>query len=1175
MKKLLKIILCITIVLSNFTPFFATNAKAAGNTYEVFVGYPSDDHNHLDKYDRSLGTYSTYSEALNQMNSYPSTELAVAYIKKNGIVVNAAYGIAQQDVINGVEQKGDVTRSIYSTPEAAHDQNAEYTSNWLTYIAGSWGNDSILLDYDDTYDVVKVKISGIVGYVKRSQVLIKPISRYYGATFNYSDNFTKITINTDSCLNIRSSAGIKDDNLTGRQTCKGDKYNYYANATEKKDGYIWYKIGDNKYIATEEDKNWVIFDNKLKFDTFYFSYQKELIHQKHMGAYKDETQSTIGTAPFWYSKPQTKTYYFDDSSTRPAASNPNDVASNRRYYSFDGHYFYKDLITMIKDYKANNYNSSINKDNPYFAYFQYAPSRAISNYSAAQFDNVTNNKTAGENSVMRGIGYQFVQASTVYGVSALKLYSAAAQESNYGRSAIARDKNNLFGQGASDDNPYNNAIRYNSTQDSINAYARSISIGGYATLDYIYYGGTHFGDKASGQMKFYASDPYSGESKASVSYDFDKVSGGNDNYSNTLGVTLKNTLINVYAEPNSSSRVIYTPHDYMQKPLVYSPFVVTDKVLGSDGKYYYRVYTDITLTKNREVSKSDDDMYNYEYCYGYIKEDDLYVQNHQPLISATNKTIKQYDSFDPKKDVTANDYEDGDITSSLTYEGKYKVNEPGTYNITYKVSDSSKFSASKKITLTVEPTDAPIITADDIVISQYKEFDLMTGVTVTDKKDGDITSSVHKDGIVDVNTTGEYIITYTSTNTLGLTTIKNRKITVVTNEKPIITINNTVAYLNKSFNYLDNVTASDKEDGDLTSGITYKGSVDTTKLGEYEITYKVKDLDNQETTKTVIITVEEKQYQVKTGKFYLRELSYNEDNSKVNFIGYLAIKNMNSKKTDSIEYDIIFENQYNGSAITMSLSRLLDKIPFDPSEKNVDYSGAWFSEELDLSSLPSGDYTIYVRVRNGDYEAKELLSNVYFCDKLATKFNIDDKGFRFKVNYIKRAFPVELFVRDGGLITDKLTPTNDNMYNQVNSIKLNGTKLDIIAVSHNVGGNYASNIEVTRKLLLENIKTFDIAKEINVGSITNGPYAVSLKVSDGFNKTRVWYKTSIDLSDLEKGTYSIQVRTTTGDVDDYGELYDVMFKNDLNTSQTINIDDKTITIKRNEEKRFRVEIVVE
>lgn len=1206
MKKLFKVILCMAIILSNFSPLFSVKVKAAGD-YQVLIAYPSDDSTNLSKNDVSLNYYTTYADALAAMNNYvAASPLGVPYIKYDNKIINAKYAIAQQDVVNGtVASKGnDAIKWLYSTASGAKNS---ISSDRIVSFAGAWGCDSVFLDYDNANSAVKIKISGVTGWVKLSDVIVIPLSRFYGSTLNYPSNNPKVKINT-TASNVRSDPNAKANIVAS--VYNGSSYIYYPSKTIAADGYTWYYIqysnGNYGYVAQDSSSTYLTIINTYKSDTFYYSFGNNIFHQIHKGNnYISEANIRLGTAPFYY-KTGIKTYYLNTLGSVTFGNNniPN-VSSDYRYYSFDGNYFYTSMFSMIDDYKAATYAKSLNYEHPYFAYFQYSPSRTVTAYTGDQLNVLTASysisgfptnpssyvdgttgafiKNIGNLSMMYGIGNQFISAGTSYGVNALTLYSAAAQESNYGRSSIAFYKNNLFGMGATDAAPFTNAIPYPSTQASINDYANKISSGSYATLTTTVYGGTHFGNKLSGQNISYATDPYSGESKASVAFASDLSSGGSDNYSNTLGITLNNTTpINIYSNPSSSSSVIYSTKNYSSgKTLSNMPFVVTDKVLATDGTntYYYKVYTDVTLTSNRVVSYSDADVYNYAYCYGYIKASDLYVANNQPVITASNKTVTQHDSVRLLTGVTANDIEDGNLTSSVTVSntGGFDAEKPGTYTITYTVMDKSKYSVSKDITITVEPSGIPTIVAPDITIPQYKSFDPKTGVTVEDidAADKDLINKLTVTGTVDVSTIGDYTLTYMVTDAAGSTDTATRKVTVVANEKPVINANNLTVYKGQTFNYLNGITATDKEDGNVTSSLSYTGTVDMATKGTYEVTYSAKDLDNQTSSKTVTITVEDKIYKAAASMFYLSNLTYNTTTKKVDFTGYLTIKGMNNTASTNITYDIIFENQNNGNTIIKPLSRLASKdAPFAvPNSGGFNYSESWFKEALDLTDLVSGDYTVYVRARSGDYEAKVPLKNEYFNTKVVRKFAIDNVGYQFRINYYNRSLPLELYVRSNGLVAKVNNPTIDNMYNQVYSIKLNGTKLNLEASSHNVQGNYASNQTIERYVMFENVDTLEIAKTVNVGAITNGPYKVNLKVSDGYDKTKVWYNTSIDLADLPKGTYSVIVRTKAGAIDDYGELYDVLYKNDINQSQTIG--DKKITITRHNELRYRIEITVE
>ena len=81
-----------------------------------------------------------------------------------------------------------------------------------------------------------------------------------------------------------------------------------------------------------------------------------------------------------------------------------------------------------------------------------------------------------------------------------------------------------------------------------------------------------------------------------------------------------------------------------------------------------------------------------------------------------------------------------------------------------------------------------------------------------------------------------------------------------TNEKPVINAKDLELTVGDKFDVLSGVTASDKEDGDLTSSIqVIENTVNTKKAGKYKVTYKVTDSDNNETTLTINVTVKAKE----------------------------------------------------------------------------------------------------------------------------------------------------------------------------------------------------------------------------------------------------------------------------------------------------------------------------
>ena len=113
--------------------------------------------------------------------------------------------------------------------------------------------------------------------------------------------------------------------------------------------------------------------------------------------------------------------------------------------------------------------------------------------------------------------------------------------------------------------------------------------------------------------------------------------------------------------------------------------------------------------------------------------------NAAPVIHATDKTIEVGDEFDPRADVTAEDEEDGDITNKIEIlKNDVNINEPGIYDVTYKVTDSDGATRTKTIKVTVkEKAPAPSTDKDKTPTTPNKDKDKTTTVA---PKTGDTTS---------------------------------------------------------------------------------------------------------------------------------------------------------------------------------------------------------------------------------------------------------------------------------------------------------------------------------------------------------------------------------------------------------------------------------------------------
>ena len=277
------------------------------------------------------------------------------------------------------------------------------------------------------------------------------------------------------------------------------------------------------------------------------------------------------------------------------------------------------------------------------------------------------------------------------------------------------------------------------------------------------------------------------------------------------------------------------------------------------------------------------------------------------------------------------------------------------------------------------------------------------------------------------------------------------------------------------------------------------------------------------------------------------------------FSGFMGIKGMDNINVTS---ELIFVNELTKEEHVYPLDKWND-YPYEMSslddEKTYNYSGGWFKSIVDLSNLPVGNYTVYVKVVNDKYTAKTLFTNIAYVD-MTRRAKGDGKEFLIDVDYTTLNSPLIFSVRNN-LISLDVPKTMDPMYNFFNEINLEDNKLHIKGTSHNYGVSLGINDSLDRKIIFENQETFEII-ERDLGSIIDGDYPISLAVSDNLDKTRAWYNNTISLEGLNKGTYTVYFKNTVNNVAFYGEVIDVAY------TDFSKINNAKYELKRNDNLRF-------
>ena len=192
------------------------------------------------------------------------------------------------------------------------------------------------------------------------------------------------------------------------------------------------------------------------------------------------------------------------SSVMVAYHNPN-MQVGKPYYSADGINF-----------------GTFKLDHP----FQFSNLKSKSNYTAADINRLYSLMGVND-SKLAGKGATFKAAEQKYGVNALYLVAHSALESAWGKSQIAKDKNNFFGIAAYDSTPYTSATKFDNVDSGILGAARWIDRNYLSNTGYPARG-AYLGNKAGGMNVNYATAPYWGESIASIMFSANEKLGRKD-----------------------------------------------------------------------------------------------------------------------------------------------------------------------------------------------------------------------------------------------------------------------------------------------------------------------------------------------------------------------------------------------------------------------------------------------------------------------------------------------------------------------------------------------------------------------------------------------------------------------------------------------------------------------
>lgn len=277
---------------------------------------------------------------------------------------------------------------------------------------------------------------------------------------------------------------------------------------------------------------------------------------------------------------------------------------------------------------------------------------------------------------------------------------------------------------------------------------------------------------------------------------------------------------------------------------------------------------------------------------------------------------------------------------------------------------------------------------------------------------------------------------------------------------------------------------------------------------------------------------------------YIKELdSFNWDDDYLYLSGKAYMSGITVDETNIITNKVIFFNDKDNETYTL--------------ESNTNDGITSFNGSIDLNKLNEGTYQIKVETTYSKYGIYNNSFMIEFDNIPETKV----------INGYKYTF----YKKNGKMMLEKTKYASDDtrLISMINSINLNDNgllKLDGLAFR--TGSNY-----INEYIINHTLEIIDIVKDEVIDTFDLETYEVNnIGLNDGFEYKYIGFRGQIDLSDLEKGSYTFKIKTTNGDISDSIIINSTMEKHILNHHKIGNLIYKLTT---NSLYNYRFELDIE
>lgn len=187
--------------------------------------------------------------------------------------------------------------------------------------------------------------------------------------------------------------------------------------------------------------------------------------------------------------------------------------------------------------------------------------------------------------------------------------------------------------------------------------------------------------------------------------------------------------------------------------------------------------------------------------------------------------------------------------------GKIEPEKIGEYSLTLQLTKEDNEIFEKVVKIDVTDEVPPKITVKKVEIEAGSIFNLTDYVDVIDNADGDLTGIITYKS-VDTKHLGEQKLEIASTDYSGNKANKKIILSVIDTTKPTLNVTDEQINFGAKFNAMENSSATDLIDGNLTSEMQVTGTVDPNTAGTYTLLYRVSDKSGNKVEKERNVIVE-------------------------------------------------------------------------------------------------------------------------------------------------------------------------------------------------------------------------------------------------------------------------------------------------------------------------------